>query len=97
RERDLGKIDIVTLAPGDVISFQTPGGGGYGDPLLRDPASVLADVRAGFVSAESAARDYGVVVRDAALDEAATRALRATRSSQKDAPFFDLGPERIRW
>jgi len=98
RERDLGKIDIVTLAPGDVIAFMTPGGGGYGDPLLREPEAVLADVRAGFVSPEAAARDYGVVVDGDALDLAATGALRATRPRRAaDAPFFDIGPERARW
>ena len=38
-----------------------PGGGGYGDPLARSRERVLADVRDGFVSAEAAERDYGVV------------------------------------
>jgi N-methylhydantoinase B len=52
----------------------TGGGGGYGDPFTRDPARVAADVRNGFVSVESALRDYGVVVDPDTheVDEAAT-------------------------
>ena len=40
----------------------TNGGGGYGDPLDREPERVGADVRDGYVTIEGAARDYGVVV-----------------------------------
>jgi N-methylhydantoinase B len=63
---------------GDVISFQQPGAGGYGDPLDRDPGRVLEDVLDGYVSTEAARRDYGVVIVEERVDEAATRALRAT-------------------
>jgi N-methylhydantoinase B len=70
------------LKAGDVFRLDTPGGGGYGDALTRDPNRVLADVREGNVSAEAAERDYGVVVvrdRNAwALDLSATERLRAT-------------------
>ena len=69
------------LRAGDAFRLDTPGGGGYGDPLLRDPERVLADVRNGAVTVEAAQRDYGVVVTgDAgswAIDAQATRALRA--------------------
>jgi N-methylhydantoinase B len=54
--------DIEPLRTGDTVTHYTPGGGGYGDPLTRDPAAVLADVRAGFVSLEQARRLYGVTV-----------------------------------
>ncbi len=50
------------LAAGDAFRLDTPGGGGYGDPLSRPPGRVLADVREGYVSAAAAARDYGVVL-----------------------------------
>jgi len=50
------------LRAGDVFRLDTPGGGGYGDPLARPLERVLADVREGYVSAEAAARDYGVVL-----------------------------------
>lgn len=54
--------DIEPLRTGDTVTHYTPGGGGYGDPLTRDPAAVLADVRSGFVSLEQARRLYGVTV-----------------------------------
>jgi len=62
------------LKDGDVFCLDTPGGGGYGDPLTRDPARVLDDVREGMVSREAAAKEYGVVLDAAAsaVDEAAT-------------------------
>jgi N-methylhydantoinase B len=69
------------LKAGDVFRLDTPGGGGYGDALARDPERVLADVREGNVSAAAAGRDYGVVVtRDRhgwRLDLSATEELRA--------------------
>jgi len=96
-ERDLGKIDMVPVAEGDTVTFMTPGGGGYGDPFLRDPAAVLADVRAGYVSPESAERDYGVVIRDGAVDHGATAAHRVSRPIETDELAFDFGPERRSW
>jgi N-methylhydantoinase B len=54
------------------------GGGGWGDPLERDPAAVLEDVLDEYVSVAGARRDYGVVIVEGEMtvDEAATRALR---------------------
>ena len=46
----------------DVFCLDTPGGGGLGDPHKRDPASVVADVNEGYVTAEAALRDYGVAL-----------------------------------
>ncbi|HXQ50076.1 MAG TPA: hydantoinase B/oxoprolinase family protein [Stellaceae bacterium] len=61
------------------VIVRTGGGGGWGDPMERDPERVRADVLEEFVSAEAARRDYGVVLgKDLALDLAATAALRAT-------------------
>jgi N-methylhydantoinase B len=69
------------LKQADVFRLDTPGGGGYGDPLLRDPARVLMDVCEGTVSAQAAETEYGVVLKqDAAswvIDETATDRLRA--------------------
>jgi N-methylhydantoinase B len=67
------------LDTGDVLVNNTGGGGGYGDPLDRDPARVAADVRNGFVSAGAAEREYGVVVDPVtfAVDEDATARRRA--------------------
>lgn len=50
------------LRKDDVFRLDTPGGGGYGDPLRRPPERVLADVREGYVSVEAARDLYGVVV-----------------------------------
>jgi N-methylhydantoinase B len=97
-ERDLGKIDVHQMAAGDVICFLTPGGGGWGDPFLREPEAVAADVRAGFVSAAAAAADYGVVLRDGVPDVDATRAVRSSRPVSDAGAFrFDGGPERAWW
>ncbi|MGE0802362.1 MAG: hydantoinase B/oxoprolinase family protein [Lautropia sp.] len=72
-----------TLGKGQAFAHTTAGGGGYGDPLERDPAALLDDVRNGKVSVAGAARDYGTVVLADPwrIDEAATRALRAQRRS----------------
>ena len=51
-----------SMAAGEVLVNQSGGGGGWGDPLARDPAAVLADVRNGYVSVAGAYRDYGLVV-----------------------------------
>ena len=63
---------------GDRLIIEMPGGGGYGDPLTRDPEAVANDVRLGFVSAEAAAADYGVVLdENARVDATATQTHRA--------------------
>jgi len=51
-----------TIRQGDVFRHQLAGGGGWGDPLLRDPELVLKDVRNEMVSMTSAREDYGVAV-----------------------------------
>jgi N-methylhydantoinase B len=66
---------------GDVISYLADGGGGYGDPFLRDPELVRDDVLDGYVSHAAAARDYGVILTDdGQVDAAATEAARRPRS-----------------
>ena len=55
------KYGVQKLGPARMIA-ETPGGGGWGNPFLRDPALVLRDVRDEVVSVESAARDYGVAI-----------------------------------
>jgi N-methylhydantoinase B len=74
----LGSKTTVQLGPGDVVSFRTCGGGGYGPPEARDPHRVLQDVRNGKVSLDRARRLYQVVIdrRSWSVDEAATEALR---------------------
>src|SRR5262249_14429958 len=52
----------MPIRRGDVFCHELPGGGGWGDPLDREPARVARDVRNGFVSAAAARDDYGVVI-----------------------------------
>ncbi len=69
----LGNTDILTVSPGDVIRIASSGAGGWGSPLERPAEDVLADVERGFVSREAAESEYGVVIADGRVDEAATR------------------------
>jgi N-methylhydantoinase B len=66
-----------TVPAGDQLIVEMPGGGGYGDPMTRDPAAVARDVRLGFVSPDAAQSDYGVALDDAGeVDQTATIAHR---------------------
>ncbi len=71
--------DWVPIHAGERIMYDYGGGGGWGDPLDRDPQAVLDDVLDEYVSVEGASRDYGVV-----LDGLARRARRSrsTRSAR---------------
>ena len=63
-ERKLKKATGVTMQAGDRLIFSTAGGGGWGDPHRRERQAVAADLRAGYVSAEAAQRDYGFAVAE---------------------------------
>jgi N-methylhydantoinase B len=60
------KVSGIALRRGDVVRIETSGGGGHGDPALRRPADLGADLAEGFVTAEGAARDYGAAAREKA-------------------------------
>jgi N-methylhydantoinase B len=74
---------LVHHDPGEAIAYAYGGGGGWGDPLDRPPARVLADVLDEYLSIDGARRDYGVVLTGSleeltlTVDETATLALRA--------------------
>ncbi len=79
-----GKAAGFPLRRGDVVVMETAGGGGFGDPLERAGASVLADVRAGYVTERGARRDYAVFIREEAVDEEKTGARReAVRAARR--------------
>jgi N-methylhydantoinase B len=81
QERRLRSMeDGIMVQRGDIIRFECVGGGGYGHPFDRDPPRVLNDVLDGFVSAQSAHDDYGVVLGadGESVDLAATDAYRAS-------------------
>ncbi|CAN5691266.1 hydantoinase B/oxoprolinase family protein [soil metagenome] len=67
---------------GDTITVLSAGGGGWGNPLVRDPAAVLEDVRNEMLTRGKAKEAYGVVITGDGVDEAATKKLRA-----------EMGPE----
>jgi N-methylhydantoinase B len=81
--KDPGTLNFAN--PGDVITFYNPGGGGYGDPLERDPEMVEGDVINGYVSLEKAKEDCGVIInpKTMKLDLKATRRLRDTMTRAK--------------
>ena len=72
---------LTFCRPGQVVAFYSAGGGGYGDPLKRDPEDVGRDVTHGYVSIERAKADYGVIVDPVTLevDYKATEKLRTIR------------------
>jgi N-methylhydantoinase B len=73
----------LTMSEGEVQLVVSQGGGGFGDPIERDPLAVLGDVREGLVSPAAASRDYGVVVSGDAVDGAATDARRRHIRSER--------------
>ena len=73
------------LAPGEVLYMHWQGGGGYGDPLLRDPDAVLRDVREDKVTCEAAASVYGVVLREGEVDADGTRQARDAARERRRA------------
>ena len=92
------KIDRLSVQKGDQITVMMPGAAGFGDPLLRDPQLVAADVLRGFVSPEVAERDYGVIVSGSGLvDVAATDRIRKGKVRENRRADFDFGPEREAW
>ena len=76
------KFTSFKLHPGDVIEFRTACGGGYGDPLERDPEAVAGNVRDELLTVEDALRDYAVVLDPDArtVDRPATEKARRRRA-----------------
>jgi N-methylhydantoinase B len=89
-----GKVTGYQLEAGDITFSRSAGGGGYGDPLDREPTQVLLDVAHGYISERGALDDYGVILNCVAttglrlpehwrIDEAATRARRRERKEER--------------
>lgn len=85
------------IGPSDLQVIRYSGGGGYGDPLERDPEAVLRDVLEGAVSERAAREIYGVVLRDDEVDALATqearRAVRAARLGKDATEIPEQRPE----
>ncbi len=88
------KSEEIVVEAGDQLHFITWGGGGWGDPLERDPALVALEIRQGLVTV-AGARRYGVVVEGRTVDVAATEALRTEMRAGRPAelPLFNHGPD----
>ena len=72
-----GKVAGHPIEAGSIVMVRSAGGGGYGDPLLRDPQRLHDDVREGYVSADAARELYGLALDgDGRVDVAATTGLR---------------------
>ena len=78
----VSKMVGIHIERGQKLRLETPGGGGYGNPLERPAEAVLADVRLGYVSPQVARDSYGVVIAaDGTLDAGATATLRKERAA----------------
>ncbi|MCC7039208.1 MAG: hydantoinase B/oxoprolinase family protein [Burkholderiales bacterium] len=79
-----GKATGCPLVRGDVVLMRSAGGGGFGDPLARDPELVRDDVAMGFVTRDAAGTAYGVVLTvQGEVDVVATRARRAELAERR--------------
>ncbi|MFK7854879.1 MAG: hydantoinase B/oxoprolinase family protein [Granulosicoccus sp.] len=82
----VSKMVGIRISRGQCLRLETPGGGGYGDPLKRDAYAVALDVAKGFVSRQSAAADYGVLLDDDnCVDADATERQRSSISADLDS------------
>ncbi|KQX19107.1 MULTISPECIES: hydantoinase B/oxoprolinase family protein [unclassified Sphingomonas] len=86
------KIDNIRVSSGDLLHFLTWGGGGWGDPLQRDPENVALEVRRGLISSEGARR-YGVVLTgEDQVDGDSTLLLRRSMlNGRGELPLFNYG------
>ena len=96
REPLPSKVDNVRVRGGDRIIFRTAGGGGWGDPLEREPAKVRGDVVRGLLTVGAAQERYGVVIGSVGLtiDDRATQELREKlKGNRGTLPVFDFGAQ----
>ena len=93
-----GMSDTLRVTANDIICVNTTGGGGWGDPLLREPHLVCYDVECGIVSLKAAKEEYGVVLKPTGksykfeIDEQKTLETRARiRKYRGQLPLYDRG------
>lgn len=86
-----GRYPPFPMTENDVVHLVYAGGGGYGDPMERDPGQVVADVKDGYVSIEKSASEYGVVInlKTLELDKDATSKLRDSLRFRKGEKLSD--------
>ncbi|MFV3076361.1 hydantoinase B/oxoprolinase family protein [Niveispirillum fermenti] len=88
------KLENLTVEAGDQLHFITWGGGGWGDPLARDPKLLELELERGLVTVEGAKR-YGVVLVDGKVDVDATQTLREKMRTERGpiTEIFNFGPD----
>ena len=92
-ERELPALgDGITLKRGDLLRLETCGGGGWGDPLTREPERVKQDVARGLVTARGALEDYGVALDAVTLEIDKTATDETRRRRTRELPLIDRGP-----
>ena len=88
----------MPIKEGDLLRILTPGGGGWGDPLDREPEKVLQDLRLDRISMDAARRDYGVLIDPDSielLDGPTDQERKKLRDSRPPLRIVDRG-ERFR-
>ena len=89
-----GKVSGFALQAGDLVREETAGGGGFGDPLIRDPELVAEDVRLDYLTAEQAGARYGVVFEsDGKVDAVSTSARRLNLASERVTATLEISNE----
>jgi N-methylhydantoinase B len=83
-----GKVTRFPLEKGDVVVMETSGGGGYGDPLERDPERIAKDLGEGLITKEKAKTRYGVIFKGNGIDSVKTNQERETK--RKDRFHFHV-------
>ena len=101
-----GKVGGYPLIAGDTVTLQSASGGGYGDPLNRDPVAVLMDLENGLISQEATDMIYGVQFNlDGSINLEATQARRSELLAAKvhfvitrddSSPYRESGPSKRR-
>ena len=100
RELLPSKCDRIRVEVGDVLLFQTWGGGGWGNPVDRDAELVRRNLRDGWISEESARTIFGVVLNDdfeRTLDTSATEKLRSELRAFKRPMVDPTEPAAGKW
>jgi len=90
-DQKIGSKVTIGVSDGDKFRYVLPGGGGWGDPLDREPNAVLRDVRNEIISRAAAQQEYGLVFDEAELvvDQSGTEKLRGQmRASRPAQPQF---------
>jgi N-methylhydantoinase B len=88
-----GKVGAFPVVNDDVLLMESSGGGGFGDPLQRDPAMVVADLAEGYVTPHEAEAVYGVVLTKGAADAVATAARRTQLQASRRRIRLDVADD----